>query len=380
MKLKYRLFRRQNGIYFCENRTTHQQQSLRTKNRAEATRLINAKNEAQENPLLNRQIAHAYLAVVDPEMIKRNWRYTLDELIKTKYDENARRWRIFAKDKALAAILDLPLIETRAEHFLAVLNAGKVSTNVFLRRLHNFALGFGWLLAPVIPPRQWPKVRFRPKRGITLEEHTKIVERELNPERRAFYQLLWELGGSQGDIARLNAEDVDWSKRGISYARAKTGQPARVRFDESVEEILRTRPSQGPLFPYLRTVRAGDRATEFRQRCKGLGIEGVTLHSYRYSWAERARECGYPERLAQEALGHGSKAVHRAYARGVNPEHMTIGEWKKRQATLNVIPVEFKKPPCAGTEDHQEPATQALPLGAAVSSVGSGSTAASIGA
>jgi len=50
MKLKYRLFRRQNGIYFCENRTTHQQQSLRTKNRAEATRLINAKNEAQEPP------------------------------------------------------------------------------------------------------------------------------------------------------------------------------------------------------------------------------------------------------------------------------------------------------------------------------------------
>jgi methionyl-tRNA formyltransferase len=39
----------------------------------------------------------------------------------------------------------------------------------------------------------------------------------------------------------------------------------------------------------------------------------VTLHSYRYAWAERAKTAGYPERFAQLALGHNSKAVHRAY-------------------------------------------------------------------
>ena len=46
-----------------------------------------------------------------------------------------------------------------------------------------------------------------------------------------------------------------------------------------------------------------------------LDIKGVTLHSYRYAWAERAKTVGYPERFAQEALGHNSKAVHRAYAK-----------------------------------------------------------------
>jgi integrase len=44
---------------------------------------------------------------------------------------------------------------------------------------------------------------------------------------------------------------------------------------------------------------------------------GVTLHSYRYAWAERAKTCAMPERFAQEALGHNSKAVHRAYANGL---------------------------------------------------------------
>ena len=58
-----------------------------------------------------------------------------------------------------------------------------------------------------------------------------------------------------------------------------------------------------------------DRATEFGQRCKKLWIKGVTLHSYRYAWAERAKVVGMPERFAQAALGHNSKAIHRAYAK-----------------------------------------------------------------
>jgi integrase len=92
-------------------------------------------------------------------------------------------------------------------------------------------------------------------------------------------------------------------------------QPPQIRFGKEVEAILATLPKSGPLFPYLITVKEKYRATEFRQRCMGLGIEGVTLHSYRYAWAERAKTAGYPERFAQLALGHNSKAVHRAYAR-----------------------------------------------------------------
>jgi hypothetical protein len=38
--------------------------------------------------------------------------------------------------------------------------------------------------------------------------------------------------------------------------------------------------------------------------------KGVNTH--RYTWAERAKTVGYPERFAQEALGHNGKAVHRA--------------------------------------------------------------------
>jgi integrase len=171
----------------------------------------------------------------------------------------------------------------------------------------------------IVPKRQWPSVRFQEKRAITWEEHCRIVERERNPERKAFYKLAWYLGASQSDLADLQAEDVDWPNRVISFFRMKTRwrslQPPQIRFGKEVEAILATLPKFGDLFPSLANVRPGDRATEFKQRCDGLGIRGISLHSYRYAWAERAKIAGHPERFAQLALGHNSKAVRKARMR-----------------------------------------------------------------
>jgi integrase len=127
------------------------------------------------------------------------------------------------------------------------------------------------------------------------------------------------LGASQSDLAHLQAEDVDWQMRVISFFRMKTRwrgqQPPQIRFGADVEAILGSLPKTGPLFPKLILAREKHRAKEFKRRVVGLGIDGVSLHSYRYAWAERAKTAGYPERFAQLALGHNSKAVHRAYAK-----------------------------------------------------------------
>jgi integrase len=80
-------------------------------------------------------------------------------------------------------------------------------------------------------------------------------------------------------------------------------------------------------------VKWEDRATEFSQRGRQLGIKGVTLHSYRYAWAERAKIAGYPERFAQEALGHNSKAVHRAYAKKALMKIPSLQEYEERAVT-----------------------------------------------
>ena len=332
MKSRFRMYRRQGGMFYFFDRVTGKRESLGTCDETTAKRLLHAQNEAHEQPIINRQIARAYLAAGDPEMVRRTWQVVMEEITRLKGGSTQERWYRACKDHAFDGIRNIPVFETRPEQFLRVLEQGTVATNVFLRRIHNFALDMSWAPVPVIPKRQWPAVKYGPKRAITLEEHQRIIVREQNPERRTFYEMCWLLGGAQGDVAHLTAEDIDWEKRVIGYHRQKTKSVALLHFDGEIEKILRELPQSGPLFPYLRGLRASDRATEFKQRCSGLGIKGVTLHSYRYAWAQRAKQCGYPERFAQESLGHNSKAVHRAYAKRAQMKILSLEEHEKRAA------------------------------------------------
>ena len=330
MKTRFRLIRRgiRGGAFYCVDTQTGKRTSLRTNDGDAAQQIVQAKNQAQRQPVLNLQIAKAYIAGTDSGITTRTWQQAIDTLTATKQGANRLRWGNAAKDRALKPFLPQVIIETQGETILSVLRNGTVSTNVYLRRLHNFCLDMNWLPWPLVPKRQWPAVRFKDKRAITWEEHCSIVGREKNPERKAFYQLAWHIGASQSDLANLQAENVDWDERIISFFRMKTRWrsqlPPQIRFGKEVEEILAALPKVGPLFPYLATVRASDRATEFRQRCAGLNIKGVTLHSYRYSWAERAKKAGYPERFAQVALGHNSKAWARAYAKNAQVSQAPI--------------------------------------------------------
>ena len=238
------------------------------------------------------------------------------------------------KEKPFDGIRNHRLIDTQGEHIIATLKSGTVSTNVFLRRLHNFALDLQWLPAPLLPKHQWPAVKHADKRAVTSDEHRRIIDREKNSERRAFYECCWHIGGSQGDIAALQAEDIDWSDRTIAFRRKKTKAPALISFGHELATVLRALPSSGPLFPSLAKVQSKDRGNESRQRCHLLGITGITLHSYRYSWAERAKNAGMPERFAQQALGHGSKAVARAYAKKAIVKVPSLEEYEAKVLRL----------------------------------------------
>jgi integrase len=334
MKERYRLFLRRQSVYYAFDNTTKTFQSLKTKDEAEARRLLVALNEAGKQPALNLGLARVYLRHTDPMVSKRTWQNVLEEIISLKFGPTKYRWRTAANDKAFDHIRNRPLIETQAEHFLQVLKRGTISTNVHLRKLHNFALNMNWLPWPVLAKRAWPPVHFKPKRAVTLIEHERILASERNPEWRAFYELLWHLGGSQTDIATLRAENIDWEAWTISYARGKTGSLCLIHFGPSLAVTLRDRPQFGPLFPMLGLWKQADRGKAFIRRCRLAKVAGVSLHSYRYAWAERAKTAGYPERFAQEALGHNSKAVHRAYAKRALVKIPSLEEYEKRNEPL----------------------------------------------
>jgi len=319
-------------MFYCKDTETGARPSLHTKDRKEAERLVQHKNEALKNPGINRKIGMAYLSAVDPKLVTRIWEEVMADIILDKQGPTLHRWKTAIKDPAFDIIREKVVVTTIAEDFLAVLRTGTVSTNVYLRRLQNHCLDLGWLPVPILPKKKFPKVTHKEKRAITWNEHCRILEREGNAERRDFYEMCWHFGGSQSDIASLDASDFDHDNRGFSYDRLKTGNLGGMRIGDKAWEVVMRRPRTGPLFPYLITVREADRATEFKQRCEGLGIKGVTLHSYRYAWAERSANAGYPERYAQRALGQNSKIVHRAYAKKAQGQLPSLEEYESANA------------------------------------------------
>lgn len=343
MKDRYRLHRRANGMCYLHDRKTGSRESLNTKDEGTALKLIQAKNQAFSQPTFNREMAKVFLKAQDPKFCERTW-HDVANLIDAAYEGSTKsRFGKFVRSVPMQLLVNLRLIDTTADDFLSTMGHEKagVSTNVQLRILHNRALDLGWILAPVLSRKAWPKVKYRKRRGITLEEHTRVLEKTGREDYRLFFELLWETGGSQSDIASLCAEDIDWENRRLFYERQKLASRnmgrACIAIGSRLESILLQLPKEGHLFPNLTIIREGHRAWYFCRKRRLAGIEeGIVLHSYRYAWAERAQAAGMPEREAMAHLGHGSKAVHRAYARSADRVTMPL-EYYEDQAKKKVV-------------------------------------------
>ena len=286
--------------------------------------------------MLNLHLARAYMTASDPAFVERTWQIVMAQLQARGQESSRERYASVFKSPSFDGLRNKRLMETTADDFLTVFKDGKVSIVYFLKRLHNFALSLGWIALPVVAPYLWPKYEAKDRRGITQDEHQSVLAKEKKAEWKLFLELLWETGAAQSDAVSMTAEDVDWQTRTITYFRMKTGSRAQFTISKKLQTVLSHLPTTGALFPRLSTFTANDRASRFRRRCHKAGVKGVTLHSYRYAWAERAKVVGMPERFAQAALGHNSKAIHRAYAKKAQIIVPSLEEYETKAATAGL--------------------------------------------
>jgi integrase len=303
---KYRMYRRRNGRFYWQDKDSAKQGSLQTSDRRAAEKLLNAMNEAQRQPILNLSLARAYLIAHDPKMITRTWSEVMEEMATHGIPPTQERCSRAFRTKAYNPIRHKPLVQTTGADLLAIMHANGNCVAHYLRRLHNLAVDLGWLAWPILAKRAWPKIRSQSKRAITAEEHRAAIASEKNSERRAYYDLLYETGAAQTDAANLAAENIDWQTGILVYQRKKLGpfsEPCRLTLGKTLRTLLQGLPRSGDLFPNIKKSSANHRAAEFRRRCQVAGIKGVSLHSYRHAWAQRAKACGYPQRFRSRSAG-----------------------------------------------------------------------------
>jgi len=316
---RFSLIRRTHGVYFSHNKITGQRQSLRTRDKRQAVELLNALNANDADRQHCEELAQIYQRKAGRTISKKAWQEAMEECANTagKAESTRERHRQAFKGKDFKPLLAMPIHSTHADHFRQVLKSGKPSVAKYLRKLQGFAIAQGWLTIPLLPSNALRVVKLKEKRAIKKEEYLRISEAETNPERKRFYQMLWATGAAQIDCANLRAENFNRETGVLTYRRKKTGCVCRLQLVGSLEALLKVLPTEGFLLPRLQQLSSSTRGSEFRRRCrtKALQIEGVTLHSFRYSWAERAAEAGLSIREAQAALGHRSEVVAMAYAK-----------------------------------------------------------------
>ena len=335
MKANYRLFKR-GETYYIEDGETRKQKSLHTSDRIEAERMLAAKNELANKGQLALAVGQIYISAMNPEMLDRKWCDAMSIMVQRGGAATQDRTKRAFNHRAFDLIRNKIIIETTAMDFLAVLSAGKKATNHFLKLLQTMVINLGWLVGRIILSKScWPKINRLKKRAVTWEEHCKIVAVEKNVQRRHYYEILWETGASQMDAAKLSAADIDWQLNILVYHRNKTGRQASISIGARFRSILKQLPQEGLLFPKISKMNSTARAAEFNRRCKTVGIQGISLHSYRYAWAERAYAVGYPQRFAQAALGHDSPAIHHAYAKQAKVVCPALEGYTVRAALMN---------------------------------------------
>ena len=80
MKTRYRLICRgiRGGAFYCVDTNTGKRTSLGTTNDDDARQIVEAKNNSERQPVLNLQIAKAYLAGTDNGITTRTWQHAIE--------------------------------------------------------------------------------------------------------------------------------------------------------------------------------------------------------------------------------------------------------------------------------------------------------------
>lgn len=189
---------------------------------------------------------------------------------------------------------------------------------------------------PMIPlPGQAP----RRERWLTLEEESRLLaatpETEPLSRIRRFLVLAIEDGARSEAIRELTWFQVDFAHGTVDY-RTPGKAPQSNKRRAKVLMTSRSRKMLQRAFAGRQSALVLDHAgpidKSFRYACRRAGLEGVTPHTLRHTWATRAARNGVPMRQIADQLADDASTIERNYYHH-SPEYMKeAASWRDKEA------------------------------------------------
>lgn len=207
--------------------------------------------------------------------------------------------------------------------------------NIFADALENKII----LTNPVTKSVKCPKKVESKIRFLTKEEHIKFLEVAKNSSNYYQYALILQTGLRAGELTGLKWSDIDFEKRTLSVNRSMefryseqkflTGEPKSksgyrtIPLTQEAYDILKAKEHERSL-EKVRDIRFKDivfinrKGTPTKNSAydstlyklaKKAGIEKLSMHSLRHTFATRAIEAGMRPKTLQKLLGHSNIGI-----------------------------------------------------------------------
>ncbi len=179
---------------------------------------------------------------------------------------------------------------------------------------------------------QTPRLDKQLPRVLTREEVSRLLEGVHGPARRIL-ETLYATGLRVSELCMLTPRDID-PQRGLVRVRQGKGRKTRYTIIPKAlaEQLLEEAGEQyvfesAPGRPY--TPRAVQKMV--RKAAEVAGLEGVTPHTLRHSFATHLLEQGVNIRIIQELLGHANLQTTQVYT------HVTLHELQRTASPLTFL-------------------------------------------
>lgn len=260
----------------------------------------------------------------------------------SNYQRDLDRYLEWLDAKALGDVtatdIEDHLVFLRKDLNLAASSAARALAAI--RGLHSFAHADGRLPFDVAADVPTPTQGSSIPKALSLAQVEALLNAvpagdgasQINIRDRALLEMLYSTGARITELLDLDVDDLDREQR-MLLVRGKGGKERIVPLGrpalEAVERYLvRARPSLNKkgspaLFLNNRGARLG-RQSGFKivaQAADAAGLQHVSPHSLRHSFATHLLEGGADIRVVQELLGHASVATTQIYTK-VSPEHL----------------------------------------------------------
>ncbi len=149
-------------------------------------------------------------------------------------------------------------------------------------------------------------------KSLTHEEEEKFTESCRNWDKGRFYLFCLYQGLRIGEAVALTYDDIDFERRTITVNKSintngELTPPKTATSNRTLPLFERSLPlldknGKGNVFEYNRKTYQN----KLLLKCRELGLDGVTMHTLRHTFATRCSEAGIPPKMVQKWLGHST--------------------------------------------------------------------------